>query len=95
MMLSSAARRTIAISMIVLSAVLFVVGLLVLPDTLVMQVTASGQTGTQMPKLLGLLLPLGICVVFSAMYLKNDQPKLLLGGVIGLVVFILTFAFNL
>ncbi len=95
MMLSSAARRTIAVSIIVLSAALFVTGLLILPDTLVMQVTASGQKGTQMPKLLGLLLPLGISVGFSAMYLKNDQPKLLLGGVIGLVVFVLTFAFNL
>ena len=38
---------------LILCIVLAVLGYFLLPDTLVMQITASGAAGTTMPKLLG------------------------------------------
>ena len=39
---------------LILCIVLAILGYFLLPDTLVMQITASGAAGTTMPKLLGI-----------------------------------------
>lgn len=88
-------RLTITILILIVSVFLFVLGLIILPDTLVMQVTASGQPGTQMPKLIGLLIPLALSTVFGILYSKKGGTKSLIVALVGICMAALTFAFNL
>ena len=88
-------RLIVTILILVAAAGAFVLGLIILPDTLVMQVTASGQPGTQMPKLIGLLIPLALSTVFSILYCKRDGAKNLIVALVGIGMSALTFAFNL
>jgi hypothetical protein len=88
-------RLIVTILILIAAAGAFVLGLIILPDTLVMQVTASGQPGTQMPKLIGLLIPLVLSAVFGILYCKKSGTKTLIGALVGIGMFALTFAFNL
>lgn len=88
-------RLTVTILILIVSVFLFVLGLIILPDTLVMQVTASGQPGTQMPKLIGLLIPLALSTVFGILYSKRSGTKSLIVALVGICMAALTFAFNL
>ena len=87
-------RLFIAGAILLLAVALFVVGMIVLPDMLVMQVRTDGSAGTTLPKLFGLLIPLALSTVFAVFYYKSGQGKNLLVGLIGLVAFGLTFFFN-
>ena len=93
--MSDQKRLTITILILIVSVFLFVLGLIILPDTLVMQVTASGQPGTQMPKLIGLLIPLALSTVFGILYSRKSGTKNLIVALVGIVATALTFAFNL
>ena len=79
---------------LLLAVALFVLGLLILPDMIIMQVQADGSVGNTMPKLIGLLIPFILCVVFGAFYYQGGKGKNLLVAIIGLVAFGLTFFFN-
>ena len=87
-------RLLIAGAILLLAVALFVLGVIILPDTLVMQVQTDGSAGTTLPKLLGLLIPLALSTVFAVFYYKGGQGKNLLVALIGLVAFGLTFFFN-
>ena len=87
-------RLLIAGAILLLAVALFVIGMIVLPDTLVMQVQMDGSAGTMLPKLIGLLLPLALSTVFVVFYYKGGKGKNLLVALIGLVAFGLTFFFN-
>ncbi len=87
--------RLIVFAMILLLAIAaFIVGLIILPDTIVMQVQTDGSAGTTLPKWIGLLIPFALSAVFAALYYKNGTTKSLLAALIGLVIFGLTFFFN-
>ncbi len=88
-------RLIITILILIAAAVFFVLGLLILPDTLVMQVKANGEPGTQMPKLIGLLIPLAVSTVFGILYGKRSGSKNLIVALVGIGMAALTFAFNL
>lgn len=77
-----------------LGAGLFVAGLFLLPDTIVMQIQADGSAGTTLPKLIGLLLPLALTGVFAVLYYRNGTLKSLLVSILGLALFGLTFFMN-
>lgn len=93
--MTSRKRLAVAIAVAVIALSLFILGLVVLPDMLVMQVQADGSAGTTMPKLIGLLIPLAISVVFAVMYRAGDgKLKHLLIALVGLAMFGFTFFFN-
>ena len=83
------------IVILALAVTLTVVGFLVLPETLVMQITLSGEGGTTMPKIFGLLLPLALSGIFSILYYKNENSRNLIVALVGLALYAFTFAFNL
>lgn len=93
-MQSKRKRLVILVVMLVLSAALFALGMIILPDTLVVQVTASGADGNTLPKLLGLLLPFGLSVIFAILYYKKGESKDFLLALLGIAVYGLTFYFN-
>ena len=61
-------RLLIAGVICLIAVALFVVGIIVLPDVIVMQVQADGSAGTTLPKMLGLILPLALSCVFAYLY---------------------------
>lgn len=91
-------KQIVAIAVIVIALALAIVGYIVLPDTLVMQVTVSGDAGTTMPKLLGLGIPTLISVGAALYFLlnkNNESNKVLFVSFVGIFAFILTFVFNI
>lgn len=91
-------KQIVAIAVIVIALALAVVGYIILPDTLVMQVTATGTPGTTMPKLLGLAIPTLISIGAALYFLLNknsESNKVLFVSLIGIFAFILTFIFNI
>lgn len=87
--------RLLVTAFILLVAVgLFIFGMIILPETIIMQVQADGSTATTMPKLIGLLIPLALSTIFTVFYYKSGRGKNLLVAIIGLAAFGLTFFFN-
>ena len=66
-------KLIITLLIIAAGVALFIIGYCVLPETLVMQITASGQGGNTMPKLLGLLIPFAINTIFTIIYFKSEN----------------------
>jgi hypothetical protein len=87
-------RLLIAGVILLVAVALFVLGMIILPDVIVMQVQTDGSAGTTLPKLVGLLIPLVLSAVFAVFYYRNGQGKNLLVALIGLAAFGLTFFFN-
>jgi len=87
-------RLLVAAGILLVAVALFVLGMIILPDTIVMQVQADGSAGTTLPKLAGLLIPLALSVGFAVLYYKNGTTKSIVVALIGLVAFGLTFFFN-
>ncbi len=91
-------KQIVAIAVIVIALALAVVGYIILPDTLVMQVTLPDEAGTTMSKPLGLAIPTLISVGAALFFLfnkKSKSNKVLFVSFIGIFVFILTFIFNI
>ncbi len=82
------------IVVLLIAGALFTLGMLYLPDTLVMQVQADGTPSNTLPKLIGLLIPLVLSCVFAVFYYKSGKGKNLFVALIGLAAFALTFYFN-
>ncbi len=88
-------NKLIAIAIIAISIILTIIGYIVLPETLIIQITASGQAGNTASKALGLLVPLGLSCVFAVLYYIRESYKDLFISVIGLLTYIFVFVFNL
>lgn len=90
-------KKLIVIAVIFIVEIAAVIaGWVLLPETLVMQITSSGEAGTQMPKFIGLLIPLAISLIFWLRYYKNDPgTKDLLFSLIGPAMYAAIFAFNI
>ena len=70
------------------------VGFILLPDTVVVQISTGGSANTA-PKIVGLAIPFLVCAGFSALYLKGKNARNLGVSLVGVVIFVLLFAFNL
>lgn len=89
-------KKMMLVSVVVLlEIILAVISYYVLPDTLVMQITTSGEAGNTLPKLAGLAIPLFITILFSVLYYIHENMKHLLVAAIGIVMSILMLLFNL
>ena len=65
-------NRIIASALIAAAIVLFVFGILALPENIVMQVASSGEPN-RMGKIPGLLIPFAITAVFSVLLILDDM----------------------
>lgn len=88
-------KLIITTAIIIISILLTIVGYIVLPDNLVMQVTVGGAASNTMPKILGLLVPFGLSSIFAVVYYKTGTVKNLIISVVGLLSYILVYIFNL
>ncbi len=85
----------LVVTVMAISFVIAVIGYFILPDTLVTQITVSGE-GSTLPKLMGLGLPLLISIITSAMYYKyKNITKYIISVIICAVMYLLIFIFNI
>jgi hypothetical protein len=87
-------RFYVAIAILVVAVGLFILGMIILPDTIIMQLQKDGTPGTTLPKLVGLLIPLALGTIFPILYYLKGKPKDVVVGIVGLVASGLTFLFN-
>ena len=79
-------------------AITVIAGWFLLPDTLVMQVSTSGQPSKSMPKVLGLLIPMAagmIGAAYASSEREERRPRGLIILALAVVILAVTFVFNL
>lgn len=95
-MLTKRSRFIIMLVIVVAAVIMGIAGLILLPDTVITQVTLSGGNPSTMPKVMAVLLAFGLSVIFSIMYYLDEKGgKYLFISLVGIVVFIFTFVVNL
>lgn len=93
--MSDRTKKVLPIVIIAFAVVMGIVGMLVLPQTLAVQIGTGGTVSNTLPKPVGLLIPFAICVIFSVLFRVNGEMKSLFGALVGVLAFLLMFAFNL
>ncbi len=89
-------KKILTLCIIAVGAALAVTGFIILPETLTVQITASGQAGNTMPKALGVLIPLAVSAVFAVLYFKRENDtKSLWISLLGIALYVPLFIFNL
>ena len=91
--------KIIAIILLIVSVVLAVVCVIVLPQTVVMQISISGSDANTMPKWGAILLPTVLGIGFSLTVLldkelKGSAAKSLFVSAVGIIVFIFELVVN-
>ena len=88
-------EKIIGIIFIALALIMSVAGYAILPDTVLIQVVVDGHTPNTLPKLAAVLIPTLIVVFGVATVWRTRDNRSYLVPVIGILVFILTFVFNM
>lgn len=91
-------QKTIGIIIIAVSVALAVIGYIILPDMLVVQLHADGSAGNTFAKPFGLLIPFAMSVIFSLFYMKSDgheRYKHLVISIVGIAMYVFIFIVNL
>ncbi|WP_312652077.1 hypothetical protein [Proteiniclasticum sp.] len=88
--------RIIKSGVLVLLAIgLFILGIIILPETIGLQVQLDGSMDNYVSKYLGLLIPLAITSGGAIVYYVKEEGKALLFSILGLGMYIATFFMNL
>lgn len=88
-------KLIITATIIVIAVILAIVGYIVLPDVLIMQISFSGEPSSTLPKLAGLALPFALSVIFAGLYYSSENKKNLFVSAVGIVIFVFMFVVNL
>lgn len=81
--------------LILVGLVLYGLGLVVLPQTIGLQIQLDGTMGNQVNKYIGLLVPLALTIGGSVVFYNEEKRKALGISVLGIFAFALTFWMNL
>lgn len=81
--------------LILIGLVLYVLGLVVLPQTIGVQIQLDGTIGNQVSKYIGLLIPLALTVGGSVVFYNEEKRKALGFSALGIFIFAVTFWMNL
>jgi len=91
-------KRTLSIVLSAISVVLAVVGIMLLPDQVVIQIGFNGQPSNVVSKAIGIVIPFTISIAGVVMYNSVDhekEKKSLVFVCIGYLIAVLTLVFNL
>lgn len=81
--------------LILIGLVLYIVGLIVLPPTIGMQIQLDGTMANYVNKYVGLLIPLGLAIGGSVVFYNKEKRNALGFSVLGIFLFAITFWMNL
>ena len=87
-------RRIVMFLFIFLAAALFVLGMMILPETIITQFGRNVGEVSTMPKVLGLAIPSVLCILFAVLFYRKGKSKDLAIATLGLVLFGLAFFVN-
>lgn len=87
-------RRIVMFLFIFLAAALFVLGMMILPETIITQFGRNVGEVSTMPKVLGLAIPSVLCILFAVLFYRSGKSKDLAIAILGLVLFGLAFFVN-
>lgn len=94
--MSQKTKNMLTLFIILASAAVSLIGILVLPSTLTVQLSAEGAASGTLPSYLAMLIPFALCTVFALVWRREESThKGLIGLIAGAVVYICCFAFNL
>ena len=82
-------EKKIGMVFIVISIILAVLGYIMLPETVVVQIGLDGKAGNTLPKLAAILLPLGVTLISTGLYMfseTSNQTKNLVFARIGILM---------
>lgn len=90
-------KKSLSIIIIIAVVVLAVISFVVLPDSVITQISIGDSGVTRMPKLAALLIPtfFGLAGGFMTLEDKGNGKKGLLLGTVGILIFIITLVVNL
>lgn len=92
-------KRIISCVLIVASAALAVAALIILPDSVITQISLTGSGATTMPKAIAVLIPaaLGIGGGLAALASQNSSSSLdksMFVSLVGILIFVIMFIAN-
>lgn len=82
-------------SLIFIGLVLYVLGLVLLPETIGLQLQLDGTIGNQVSKYIGLLVPLALTIGGAVVFYNEEKRKALGFSALGIFTFAITFWMNL
>jgi len=88
-------KKILALVLMVGAIGLYGLGIAILPSEIGVQIQLDGSIGNTMNKYLGLILPLGLTLIFAFLYYREQQGKHLLLAGVGILLYGLTFFMNL
>ena len=88
-------KKIIPIVLIFIATVLAVVGYILLPDVVAIQIGLDGQVSNSMPKLFAVVLPLLLSAITAFMYYKTEKGGHIAASVVGIFVLVFELIFNL
>ncbi|MEG0771380.1 MAG: DUF1648 domain-containing protein [Clostridia bacterium] len=90
-------KLIVGILLFLVPLILVIIGFIVLPDKLIVQINFSGNPGNMMPKVLGLILPMVISSLFAFLYISSDERKInnIVFSLLGTLLLVLIFIFNI
>ncbi len=91
-------EKMIGIAIIAVSAILAVLGYILLPDVMVVQIGLDGSASNTLSKIPALLIPFAISTISSIMYMNSEasaRTKNLIFAVLGVIIALFSFFINL
>lgn len=75
--------------------VLYIIGLVILPATIGLQLQLDGTVGNQVSKYIGLLLPMALTIGGAVVFYNEEKRKAIGISALGIFTFAITFWMNL
>ena len=93
--MSKNGRIMLSGALVLIALVLYIIGIIILPETIGLQIQIDGSIGNNASKYVGLLIPFALTAGGAVFYYMKEEGKSLLVSFIGVVIFIITFLINL
>lgn len=81
--------------LVLLAIGLYVLGIILLPKTIGLQIQLDGSMDNYLSKYLGLLIPLAVTAGGAVVYYAKEESKALFVSLLGLGIYAVTFIMNL
>ena len=82
-------------ALVLTALVLYIIGIIILQETIGLQIQMDGSMGNNASKYVGLLIPFALTAGGAIYYYLKEEGKTLFVSFIGIVVFVITFLMNL
>lgn len=93
--MSKSTRFILSVGLVLIGIALYVIGVIILPSTIGLQMQLDGTMDNHINKYIGLLIPLVLTVGGSVFFYLKEERKAIGFSALGLLLSIITFWMNL